>query len=104
MVAILRGRVRQGAQVMLHDLAQDARRLKPLVVQVAQPVESCHFAGDRVHAVGPLKLPGKFLGQRIARGAHEGLQPAACAVVEVHPGSIRQRHVELGECHLHSKF
>ena len=83
-VAVLSGRIGQSAQVVLHDLAQDARGLQPLVVRVAQPVERCHLAGDRVHAVGLLKLPGEFLGQQVACGTHEGLQPAASAVVEGH--------------------
>jgi hypothetical protein len=82
---------------MIDDLAQDAGRLKPTVVE-RQSVERGDIAGGRVETVILLELLSKLLGQQRTYGGYEALEAAAGAVVEGQGCSILADHdVEFGD-------
>jgi len=51
-----------GGQVVVQDFAQNARGLKPLVIQMRQAAERRHRAGLRVEAIILLELVREFAG------------------------------------------
>ena len=76
---------------MSEDFSQDARRLQPPIIEMAEAVESGHLAGGRVEATILLELAGELLDQQDACGADEALEAAARSVVKRHGRSNRHR-------------